>query len=414
MTDLRPDPQGDPLPDRLAGWFDREVRQAAADLRAAPLGSTRVVRRARGPVLAPLAAVAVVVVAVVAGLTRLPGLTPGVEPSGSSSPGSSVSNTPKSTTPDTLLTPNPPLIIDSRYPDGIPSSLGRQNVFRVTNLGGVPSAPEDDSAFLLGGWSFDFNKIVYACTVQLVPEPSFGPRCGTPFLAENPLMDELPRVMLDGWTASIPAGPVVLKVHRHDARAASCAPERLEACENMAVIESLAWAGDSTTATAPREAIDTFMRILEADAGLPQAKVEAASQSFGDCPTGFSCLPPLPVIVVPAPSTTVDPSAGQGTLLHRCQPFYPQESWSVEGASIELVLVFPSTGAREAVDQTFTASGFIGTTSIGGTCQVTTDSFFSRRWIAIDNVMVAVRVDAGGPTVAQAKLIDEVRAALTR
>jgi hypothetical protein len=388
MTDLRPGPSRDPLPDQLAGWFDREVHQAAADLRAAPLGTTGVRRPAGRPAFAPLVAVAVVVIAVVAGLTRLPGLVPGVEPTGSSSPGSSVDATPKSTAPAPSAS-IPALSVDSRYPDGIPSSLGGQRVARVTDLEGTPAG---DGSFLLGGWSYDFSRIVYACVVQLEPAPSFGPTCGTPFLTQNPIMDEQPRVMLDGWTSAIPAGPVVLQVHRHDPRAAVlCPTERREACENMAVVERIVWAGDSTTATAPRTPTDTFMRLIEADPNLPQTDID---------PLGYPGV--------------FGPPAHFPPPLDECQPPYPDQAWTVRSTTITSVLVFPTIEAREAVDQDLTPSGFIGTTLGGDACMSTTDSAFSRRWVAVENVMVSVLVKIDGPTDAQAKFIDEVHAALSR
>jgi hypothetical protein len=409
MTDLRPEMPDDPLPRRLAGWFDREVSRAAADLRAAPLGSARAFGRAGHLTVAPLVAVAVVMIAVVAGLARLPGLAPGVEPTGSSSPGSSSSGTPTDSSPSPTGTTIPFVSVESRYADGIPSSISGLHVARVTDPAAMPSG---SGSFLLGGWSYDFSRIVYACVVQLEPAPSFGPVCGTPFLTQNPIMDEQPRVMLDGWTSAIPAGPVVLQVHRHDPRSATCSGTRRDACENMAVIENLVWAGDSTTATAPLQPTDTFMRLIGGDASLPQARVEAVYPT--GCPPGASCFPPFDFPVVPLPSATIDPSTKSGPLLRTCTPPYPQESWSVDGASIELVLVFPTIASREIIGRDFTASGFIGTTFDGRECQVLTDSFFSREWIAVDNVMVAVRVNASGTTAAQSKLVDEVRKALTR
>ena len=395
MTDRRPEPSGDPLPDRLAGWFDREVSRAAADLRAAPLGSVRTAAwTGRASSYAPLAAAAVVVIAVVAGLTQLPGVGPGVQPKGSSSPEATLGGTTSSTAVTPGATP-PAVSVDSRYPDGIPSSLGGRYVARASN---VDSEPDGDGSFLLGGWVFDFSRIVYACVVQLEPAPSFGPVCGTPFLTQNPIMDEQPRVMLDGWTSAIPAGPVVLQVHRHDPRAVTCSPDRRDACENMAVIEGVVWAGDSTTATAPREPTDTFMRLIEADPSLPQATVANVPNrsKLEATPSGQ-----------PPRSAPLD-------VLRTCLAPYPSQAWVVDGASIELVLVFPSTAARESVDQNFLASGFIGTTAEGNGCQVMTDSFFSRRWISVDNVMVAVRVNASGATAAQSALVDAVRQALTR
>ena len=411
MTDRRPDVADDPLPARLEAWFEREVHQAGADLRATPLGVARTRGGVRRGPLAPLVAAVVVVIVVVAGLTRLPGLAPGAAPTDSAGPSSTAGTAISTASAVPLGTPLASLPVDARYPDGIPSSLGGRSVARPSN---VDTEPAGDVSFLLGGWSFDFGAIAWSCTPVLASPPSFGPRCGTPFLAENPLMDELPRVMLDGWTATIPAGPVVLLVHRNDARAAACAPNMRAACENVAVIEDIVWAGDFTTDTAPLKPTDVFMRLVEADASLPQARLDATFRGIEGCGAGLSCLPPEDLFVVHPPSTTIAPTITHGPPLRSCRPPFPQESWSIEGASIELVLLFPTIAARELVDQNFTASGFIGTTSGGVTCQTITDAFFNHEWIAVQNVMVAVQVNVNGPTAAQTRLIDEVRTALTR
>ena len=393
MTDRRPnapgDP-GDPLSSRLEAWFEREVHEAGADLRATPLRPARTRGGVRRGPLGPVVAAALVVIVVIGGLTQLPGRAPGTAPTGSPGPSSTAGTAISTASPFPVATPVRSLRVDARYPDGIPSSLGGRHVARASN---VEREPAGDVSFLLGGWSFDFGAIAWSCTPVLGSPPPFGPRCGTPFLAENPLLDELPRVMLDGWSASIPAGPVVLQVHRNDARAAFCSPDLRSACQNMAVIEAISWAGDATTAAAPLTPTVTFMRLIEADANLPQATIAAVSRSAPDN-TGPQGRP-------------IDPA-------HSCVPPFPKQAWSVDGASMEFVLVFPTTAARELVDQDFTVSGFRGTSSGGLTCQTIADSFFNHEWIAVENVMVAVQANVNGQTSAQARLIAEVRKALAR
>ena len=70
----------------------------------------------------------------------------------------------------------------------------------------------------------------------------------------------------------------------------------------------------------------------------------------------------------------------------------------MSGAAVSMVLVFATTAAREAVDQDFLASGFIGMTSSGGSCETITDGLFATTWVSIDNVMVAVQMNPDGPT----------------
>ena len=393
MTDRRPDTSDDLLPARLAGWFDQEVRQAAADLRAAPLAGFRGRRAGARIPFAPLAAVALLVIVVVAGLTRLPGVTPGMEPTGSSGSGApSATTAPSASGPGS--TAEPDNVVGSRYPDGIPSSLGGRYVARPSN---IDREPADDRSFLLGGWSFDFSAIVYSCAIQIGTPPPFGPRCGTPFLAQNPLMDENPRVMLDG--TALGAGPVVVQVHRYDARSAGCDAARRAGCEAMAVIEKVVWTGDAVTEAAPRTATDTFMRLIGADPNLPQATITAVGSIVRVAPGG----PPPPSA---SPDTRRHPFTGD------CRPHYPAQAWTVDGSWIGTVMVFPTTAAREAVDGDFLASGFIGTSTAGSSCQVTTDGLFLTRWVAVDNVMVGVRVPVS--STAPEVRSDAVRAALTR
>ena len=405
MNDRRPDVSDDPLPARLSGWFDQEVRQASADLRAAPLAASRARGAGSRAPFAPVAAAILVLIVVIAGLTRLPGVAPGTQPSGSPGATAPTGSAPPSAVPSPGSTADPATAVGSRYPDGLPSSLGGRYVSRPSN---IERNPSNDAPFLLGGWSFDFSTIAYSCPMQIGTPPPFGPRCGTPFLADQPLMNDAPRVLLDGWTGAIPAGPVILQVHRDDARAALCTDDLM--CRRIAVIEKVVWTGDAVTTAAPRTAPDTFMRLVEAVPGLPQATLTPIGLVL---PVAPGVLPgPTPSFHTgtrPLPSFDVEtrPFVGQ------CRPPYPYQAWAIEGASIELVLVFPTTAAREVVDQDLTASGYRGTFP-GGSCFMTTDSFQSRQWIAVDNVMVAVTVNVNGPTSAQAKLVDEVRQALTR
>jgi hypothetical protein len=179
MTDRRPDPPDgppDPLPGRLEAWFQHEVHQAGADLRAAPLRSGRTTGGERRGPLGPLVAAAVVAIVVVAGLTRLPGLAPGTEPKGSTGPSSTTDGSSSTPSPIPAGTPVASPVVDGRYPDGIPSSLGGRSVARPSN---VDRRPANGASFLLGGWSFDFGAIAWSCLPMVGSPPPFGPRCGT-------------------------------------------------------------------------------------------------------------------------------------------------------------------------------------------------------------------------------------------
>ena len=395
MTDRRPDPPDDPLLARLAGWFDQEVRQAAADLHAAHLAPARTRPAASRSPVAPVAAAILVVIVVLAGLTRLPGVTPGTRPTGT--PGATIpgASAPSSAVTSPGTTGDTASGVGSRYPDGIPSSLGGRYVSRPSN---IERNPSNDASFLLGGWSFDFSAIAYACPIQIGTPPPFGPRCGTPFLADQPLMNDAPRVLLDGWTAAIPAGAVILQVHRDDARSARCTDDLM--CRRIGVVEKIVWTGDAVTAAFPTTAPDAFTRLVEADANLPQAIL-----------TPVGLVSPTGPGVVPGPTTSPDTVARPAGLDH-CRPNYPAQAWTVQGSWIGTVLVFPTTADREAVDQDFLANGFVGTTTTGASCETIIDGLGITTWVAVDNVMVGVQTLT--TSLAPWLRPDAVRGALTR
>jgi hypothetical protein len=384
MTDRQPDLDETRLSGELATWFAGEVRQAELDLRRAPL---RPARARRGPargIAAPAAGAILVVVLVIAGISRLPSLAgPATEPTGSSIPSSSVT----ASEPAATATPAPSGVIEGRYADGIPQVMDTEAVLRPSNVDQL--GPADDRSFLLGGWSFDLLAIMYLCPIIVGSPPPFGPVCGNQFLAELPLtFGDEPRVLLDGWTPDIPAGPVVLRVHVNDPLATRCAPAMREACEAMAVIEAVVWTGDDVTAAAPLTPIEAMQRLVGADPDLWQAVLTPAS-------------PGTPEFV------TVEPDLQP---LVRCEPPFPVLSWSANGSAITHILVFPTPQARAGVQPKLFASGWEGTNG----CRVIFDSLFAQEWVAVDNVMVAVNMNGDGPTPAQAARIDRVREALER
>jgi hypothetical protein len=380
MTDRQPDLDDARLNADLASWFEGEVRQAAVDLRRAPLRPARARRAAPRSIAAPAAGAILVTILVVAGITRLPSLAPAAEPTHSAVPSASHS----APQPTATASPEPVPSIDRRHDDGIPAAIDGVRVVRPSTIARL--GPADDRPFLLGGWSFDFLGLEYSCWIAPFTPPPFGPPCGTPFLSETPLtFGEGPRVLLDDWTAYVPDGPVVLRVHRHDARATGCSTDLRDECEAMAVIEGIVWAGDDLTAAAPLTPIEAVQRLAGVVGALGQATVSPVGEQWRDRP-----------ITAPPP----------------CVPPFPRMTWSVSGSGLVYILVFPSVAAREAVDQDFTASGWRGSDGDGNSCFVITDSLFNHEWIAVDNVMVAAEVSVNGATPREVSLIEAVREAL--
>lgn len=342
--------------------------------------------------MGPVTAVAVVAMLIAAGASRLPLLTPGSQPTDSAFP--AVSGVVPPTVGPPTVGPSTPAatgtaaigLVGARYADGVPSLIDGEAVLRPTSV--ERRAPTDASTFLLGGWSFAFGR-TYACPAIFGSPAPFGPRCGTPFVADTPTWADESRVRLDGWTTNLPAGPIVLRVHRHDPLAATCSTDLRGACEGMAVIEGVVWAGDEVTAAAPLSVVQTMDRLVSANTGLARGTFTAVGRLWLERQSAGPTMGP-------------DPMAS-------CIPPFPTLSWSVAQSGIVYVLVFPSIAAREALDQDFTASGWRGTAADGSSCFLIADSLFSHEWVAGQNVMVAVQTGVPGATAAEATRIESVR-----
>ena len=385
MTDRPSDLDDARLHADLATWFEGEVRQAALDLRRAPLRPARARRTPSRSIAAPAAGAILVTILVVAGISRLPSLTgPATEPTGSAVPTASAI----APEPTPTGSPEPGPSIDSRYDDGIPAFIDGERVVRPSTIDRL--GPADDRPFLLGGWLFDYKGIVLSCAIMIDPIP-FGPRCMSPYMTDVPILAFAGRVVLEDWTVRTGGGPVVFRVHRHDPRSADCIPERREACEDTAVYEATVWAGDDMTAADPLTPTEVVTALLAADSVFGEASLTAVPD-----------VPEEPI------DTSPDLDDGRPITPFSCRPQYPPMAWSVSGAGITSILAFPTTADREAVDQDFLASGWRGANG----CRVYTDAAFLWEWVAVDNVMVAVLVDVDGANPTQAALVDAVREAL--
>jgi hypothetical protein len=386
MTDRRPDLDETHLSDELATWFATEVRQAELDLRRSPL---RPARARRGPargIAAPAAGAILVVILVVAGISRLPSFRgPATEPTGSAGPSSSVT----ASEPVASATPAPTGVIEGRYGDGIPMDIDGEPVLRIPSLDDL--APADDTPFLLGAWTVDWNGVTMSCLPVPGTPPPFGPpRCNARWLTDGPA-NHGDAIGLDSWPA-MPAGPVVVRIHRHDGRAELCDGTYRGGCEALGVIEEVVWTGDEVTAAAPIGPVDAILWLQGALQGsLGEISIPRWRQQ---------------------PRVDTQPSAAP----EDCLPPYPTLSWLIwEEAPLDpihTILVFPTVAARERVDQDLHASGFSGKTESGQLCRVLTDGFFQDEWIAVENVIVGVSYSDGASNPALPLLRMTIREAL--
>jgi hypothetical protein len=125
-----------------------------------------------------------------------------------------------------------------RYADGIPSEWEGESVLRPTDAMAVLAARVDDTPVLVGGWSS--GPIVASCAVSPSPRHPLALRCGgSTAIAETRGLV----IGLSVRTVAIPAGPVVIRVHVHDADAVTCPTDLRADCEAAVVLDAIEWAG---------------------------------------------------------------------------------------------------------------------------------------------------------------------------
>jgi hypothetical protein len=125
-----------------------------------------------------------------------------------------------------------------RSADGIPSEWEGEPVLRPTDAIAVLASRVDDTSVLVGGWSS--GPIVASCAVSPSPRHPLALRCG----GSTAIAETRGRVIgLSVRTVAIPAGPVVIRVHVHDADAVTCPADLRAECEAAVVLEAIEWAG---------------------------------------------------------------------------------------------------------------------------------------------------------------------------
>ncbi len=400
-VDRRPEdrrhPRQSPPDARLAAWFAAEVRRAEADLagtagrRERPSGGRR-----RGLPRSPrLLALGVLAVAAAVAALQLPrlgpsavGEPPGLGPPLAGSPGAAASP----------RTPGPsPSPIEERYPDGIPSSLNGEAVFRPLDVAAGRTGSEATS-YLLGGWSTP-GRFARSCPVVpagnaasvLIP-PCGGWRIGETPLVPEPALGSSVGVVIEDVSGPMPRGPVVLRVHTDDPRAASCPAAMRARCQAAIVVDEVVWVGqeDPVAATAPLRAdqVADALRTVFSDLEFRSRRTR--------CPEGEFCA--------------LDPS--MVAFGNACNPGWPTQSWLANEAQLGRILVFPSVAARRGTEGNLTRRGWVGTDATGSRCSVLFDADAASAWVAVENVIVEVRVAASGPTPEQQARIEAIHAAL--
>lgn len=141
--------------------------------------------------------------------------------------------------------PSGPPVAAGSWPGGIPRSIDGQPVLVGLAAQQRISDAVDDTSFLVGGPWFDGPQVCLG-GIAVNPDPNPLAVRGCPRYR----VEGLPPMLFPA-TLIVPEerGPIAFRVHTRDPRAATC--RDVEACRRVVVVETVAWAGDDATRTAP-------------------------------------------------------------------------------------------------------------------------------------------------------------------
>jgi len=267
----------------------RAVRSSGAGGRTGWRPRLRQARLRLGGLAAAVAVVSIVAVS----LTLRPWSATG--PTASASASSSPSTTQPGVTPA-------PISTSGRYPGGIPTTIGGEPVY--VGYAAVAHADDatNDSPFLVGMWSYDYtnDRNGVSCVVP-IPDPSpdtaeitlasSGP-CSPGLMGPEPAAYGVTSsVATLGWSVQTrPSGPLVLRVHAHDALAAQCTAPHRSVCDASMVVDEVVWSGDAWTQTDPASVAQAVRRLTSITVSKPSGSWASSFPLFvvghaSDCPS---------------------------------------------------------------------------------------------------------------------------------
>ena len=175
-----------------------------------------------------------------------------------------------------------PTVSSERYADGIPKYVGNSPVLRGSAALQAASESRDSRAFYVGFWAGQEYSTACVADTQAVELDgwcrnlaSVGDEPGVP-------MPSLGARLRYGLSLPTPGlGPVIIRVHTHDAEAAECLPSQRTSCEHVMVGDEVVWNGDSFTAPRPFHTAE----VIEAFVGGATPPVPTA------CVTGIAGVP---------------------------------------------------------------------------------------------------------------------------
>jgi hypothetical protein len=251
-------------------------------------------------------------------------------------------------------TPPTPIFAD-RWPDGIPSVMGTDVVTRPADAARNARLLRDDEPFFVAGWLHD------PLAGQPAPCPAslsfLVPTCGGIQLADTPggQPADLDLAFPTNLEPAPSDGPVILRVHAQDRRAALCPSALRIACRRALVVEAVVWTGDDWTATRPLDILTVLFRLGAGQTGAVTA-------------------------------LDAQPAA--------CIPALPHETYlGAPGMTVGRIAVFPTTTDRERFVAAASAGWIAGTQPDGAPCRSPIAEASS--WVSVDNAAVEVREPDG-------------------
>ncbi len=286
-----------------------------------------------------------------------------------------------------------------RYDDGLPRSIGGQQVHRGKEAIAFADTAQAGSSFLVTGWVTGALAVL-SCPVFL-DDSDWLRQCDRPGISDipgaydGPLTSALTFRFLNGIPAT---GPEVFSVHVGDPRASTCKPDPA-VCARMMVAERILWAGDSATDPRGLDAAAVAAALRAVDPSLSMTQIGSRAVILGGT-------------TVRLPSYPVD-----------CAPPFPGAvRYVVSGAegvtpNVTLVVVAATSEARFRVvpidartSDTLGTQGFICKVVNGGTSNPHPGTYV-QRWLVYDNVALVVSTHEA-PTAADRAYLDRLLAAL--
>ncbi len=155
-----------------------------------------------------------------------------------------------------------PRVSAARFADGLPQSIGGQQVLREAEVLAHVQAAESDAVFLIGAWLDVYTGprscYINGCPSGIVASDEAG--SGTSILTDGNTTYQ--------FATGLRSGPTVLEVHVDDPRVAAC-PSAVVACDRLIVVDKAVWTGDSFTDPTPLGIAEVGAAIRIAEPTIP-------------------------------------------------------------------------------------------------------------------------------------------------